>query len=136
MLSVAPVTGTRSMSTEVYVLLVDDHEPSLEQLRLVLEAAGYACASTSSASEALEYCDSRPPTLVVTDLRMPRIDGRGLARWVHARYPSTPIVLVTAEALDAPTLSLLRHTFAAVLSKPLDVDPFLRLVSDLMPPGP
>jgi two-component system cell cycle sensor histidine kinase/response regulator CckA len=135
MLSVAPVLTTPIGLSQPYVLLVDDHEPSLETLRLVLETVGYDCVSTNSAPEALEYCDTRQPTLVVTDLRMPRIDGRCLARWLQARYPAMPIVLVTGEPLDSPTLRMLERTFVAVLSKPIAVESFLGLVADLLPPS-
>jgi CheY-like chemotaxis protein len=135
MLSVAPLLTTPTGLSKPYVLLVDDHEPSLETLRLVLETVGYDCVSTDSAPEALEYCDTRRPTLVVTDLRMPRIDGPCLARWMQARYPSTPIVLVTGETLDAPTRRLLERTFVAVLSKPIEVESFLELIADLLPPN-
>ena len=134
MLSLASLSVAPPDSDQPYVLLVDDHEPSLLKLRLVLETAGYDCVSATSASEALEYCDTRPPTLVVTDLRMPRMDGPGLARWLQARYPTTPVVLVTGEALDSPTLRMLHRTFAAVLGKPLDVEPFLEILGDLMRP--
>jgi CheY-like chemotaxis protein len=134
MLSVLRSPTGMDETTGPYVLVVDDHAPSLEKLRLVLESAGYDCVSTTSATEALAYCDTWPPTLVVTDLRMPQIDGPGLARWMHARYPTTPVVLVTGEALDSPTLGHLRRTFAAVLNKPLDVEPFLGLLGCLMPP--
>ena len=135
MLSVAPVLTTSVGLGQPYILLVDDHEPSLETLRLVLETAGYDCVSTNSAPEALEYCDTRRPTLVVTDLRMPRIDGPCLARWLQARYPATPIVLVTGEPLESSTQRLLEQTFVAVLSKPIDAKTFLELVGDLLSPN-
>jgi CheY-like chemotaxis protein len=131
------VTSVLSPATaapaEPFVLVVDDHEPSLRTLRALVEAAGHACVAMPSAPDALVYCDARRPALVVTDLAMPRMDGQGLARWLKARYPTTPILLVTGELLDTASLSALRRTFADVLSKPLQVEGFLRLLDDLMP---
>lgn len=118
---------------EPFILLVDDHEPTLRKLQQVVECAGYPSVATCSAPEALALSDARRPALVVTDLSMPQLDGRGLARWLKARYPSIPIILVTGELLDASTTSAFQRTFAAVLPKPLHVEAFLDLVANLMP---
>ena len=123
---------TETCSAPPFILLVDDHQPSLDKLRQLVEAAGHVCVTTPSAPEALIFCDSRRPTLVVTDLAMPRLDGAGLARWLKARYPALPILLLTGELLDSPTRSNLRETFSAVLSKPLEIEPFLSLLQQLM----
>ena len=134
MLSVAPLSLTASSPChEPFVLLVDDDEPSLMKLKKVLEATGFRCVAATSAAEALVVCDARRPSLVVTDLSMPRLDGRGLARWLKARYPSMPILLVTGEYLDGRTQDVFQRTFAAVLPKPLQFDTFLSLVDNLMP---
>jgi CheY-like chemotaxis protein len=97
MMSVAPtlaanLRGGREMP---YVLLVDDHEPSLKQLSEVVRGAGYWCSTASSATLAVGQCDHRRPQVVVTDLSMPNLDGRGLADWIKARHPSLPLILMT-----------------------------------------
>ncbi len=139
--SIAPLSLVVSApgAAEPFVLLVDDHEPSLVKLQKLVEAAGYHCLATASSPEALVLCDSQRPSLVVTDLAMPGLDGQVLARWFKARYPAVPIVLVTGELLDDPTRADLQATFAAVFPKPLPVDSFLNRLGDLMPtsgPGP
>ena len=115
-----------------FVLLVDDHAPSLRQLQDVVTMYGHPCVSAGSASDAIVYCDARSPQVVVTDLSMPDLDGQGLARWLKARYPTLPIILVTGEELDAPTLASLRQTFEEVLKKPLNVESFLSVLERLM----
>ena len=81
----------------------------------------------------LVYCDCRTPRAVFTDLTMPKIDGQGLARWLKARYPSVPIVLVTGQHLDEFDLAVLQNTFVAVLKKPIDIPRFLAVLTELMP---
>lgn len=130
---IVPVT-LRPITADPFLLLVDDHEPSLKTLQTVLESVGYSCVATPSPSDALAYCDSRRPSLVVTDLAMPRLDGHGLARGLKARYPALPILLVTGEVLDATTRALFRPIFAGVFSKPLEIEPFLALLDRLLPP--
>jgi CheY-like chemotaxis protein len=103
---------------------------------MVVESAGHSCVAKSSAPEALRYCEKRRPSLAVTDLIMPNVDGRGLAKGLRARHPGLPILLVTGELLDATALSSLHRTFQAVLIKPLEVEPFLALVDELISPTP
>ena len=124
----------RVVPAEPFVLLVDDHEPSLRGLLTVLESVGYSCVATPSPADALSYCDSRRPALVVTDLTMPRLDGHGLAQGLKARYPALPILLVTGEQLDPATQTVFRRIFSGVFSKPLEIEPFLKALDTLLPP--
>ena len=135
MLSVPPVmhNAVLSRSTRPYVLLVDDHEPSLRKLSQIVEDAGFDCAIACSARQAVEHCDERRPQVVVTDLAMPNLDGCGLASWLSLRLPSVPLLLMTGQALDDPELASLRRSFIAVLPKPVDVDWLLSWIERLMP---
>jgi CheY-like chemotaxis protein len=136
MLSVAPLTIAPPLAraADPYVLLVDDHEPSLNRLDELLSNSGHRCIAARSGAEALVCCDRCRPRVVVTDLAMPNLDGRALARWLQARCPSVPIILMTAEAFDARSLGELERTFTAVLPKPIDIDRLLGLLNRLMPP--
>ncbi len=136
MLSVVPLSITPAVAagSDPYVLLVDDHEPSLRRLDELLRNSGHRCIATSSGAEALACCDNRRPRVVVTDLSMPNLDGRGLARWLQARCPSVPIILMTGQAFDPHSLGELERTFTAVLSKPVDIERLLGLLDRLMPP--
>jgi CheY-like chemotaxis protein len=136
MLSLDHPAAPTALPAEPFVLLVDDHESSLHQLRALVELMGHACVPARSAFDALIYCDDRPPVAVVTDLAMPLLDGQGLARWLKARYPTVPIVLVTGHELNDSDRATLRTTFVAVLHKPIDVKQFLELLAQLMPADP
>src|SRR4051812_18784417 len=127
MLSLAPIlAATRPhVRSRAYVLLVDDHAQSLQGLSTIVRSAGHPCETAATAAEAISRCDAQRPQVVVTDLMMPNLDGRGLAGWVQARSPSLPLILMTGQDLDAATLAELRRTFTAVLRKPLEVEPFL-----------
>jgi two-component system response regulator GlrR len=115
-----------------FILLVDDHEPSLRGLSEVIEYAGFRCVAARCPKDALTYCVTRRPRVVVTDLAMPGIDGGTLGRWLQARYPGIPLVLITGHDLDDPAVVPLRSTFRAILTKPLEPDRFLRLLHGLM----
>ncbi len=136
MLSAAPVITKpgESRSRKNYVLLVDDHEPSLRQLRDLVNLSGHACVASNSITDALSHCDRCKPSVVVTDLAMPNLDGCGLARWLQARHPSLPMILVTGQSFDRSSLDDLQRTFTAVLSTPIDVARVLGLLDRLLPP--
>jgi len=103
-----------------FVLLVDDQEPCLSLLHIIVESAGYHCVSFSSGIDALVYCDMRTPQAVVTDLELPWLNGAVLANWLKARYPSIPLLLVTGQDLEDASIERLRSTFSEILPKPVD----------------
>ncbi|MHC5539181.1 response regulator [Singulisphaera rosea] len=117
-----------------YVLLVDDDRSSVSFLKQVVEGAGYSCSLAHCATEALSFCEERRPQVVVTDLSMPNLDGRGLATWMKTRFPSVPILLMTGQALGDLELVQLKRSFATVFSKPVDIERFLSWIDRLMPP--
>jgi CheY-like chemotaxis protein len=117
--------AARGLADGPFVLLVDDHEPTLRKLEEILECAGYACVSSVCPTGALAFCHTRRPSLVVTDLVMPQLDGHGLALGLKQRYPTLPILLVTGEQLDHTRQAAFACTFAGVFTKPVDVEHFL-----------
>jgi CheY-like chemotaxis protein len=119
-----------------YILLVDDHEPSLRQLDELVRLTGHRCVATRSGTEALLCCDRSRPRVVVTDFSMPNLDGRGLAHWLQTRHPSVAIILLTGQAFDDRSLVQLQRIFTAVMSKPVDIEQLLGLLERLMPASP
>jgi response regulator RpfG family c-di-GMP phosphodiesterase len=77
-------------------LLVDD-EPRLRQaLVRLMRGDGFECFEAGSGVEALEVLAQQPVDLVISDMRMPYMDGAELLRAVHERYPSIAVVMITA----------------------------------------
>ncbi len=136
MLSLTPgVFSTTPVPSTSYVLLVDDHSPSLRTLKAIIEQEGFTCLTATSSSDAIRLCDLKAPKVVVTDLAMPNLDGHGLARWLAMRFPSIPLILVTGETLDERTRAKLEGSFAAVYSKPVDARLLIDRLSRMMPPA-
>lgn len=120
-------------STEPFILLVDDDEPSLRQLSLVMTLAGHRCVTAHSASDAQACCGIRVPQAVVTDLCMPGLDGQALGRWLRDRFPKLPLFLMTGQALDSEESQDLQRTFNEIVFKPLDPDHLLGRLSEMVP---
>ena len=88
------------------VLLVDDDPGLLQLLEIRLESFGYETLSAASGPQALELLARHPVQALITDLRMEPMDGRELFAAVRERWPTVPVIMLTAhgtirEAVDA-----------------------------------
>src|SRR5919201_2143525 len=82
----------------VKCLVVDD-EPRLRRVLVrLLEGEGFTCAEAGSGTEALEMLQHEQVPLVISDLRMPQMDGVTLLREIIAKWPDTAVIVVTAVA--------------------------------------
>ena len=82
-------------STKERILVVDDSPDTLELLRRNLESKGYHVSTASGAVEAIKILESAPAELVITDLKMPEVDGLTLVRHIHENYKSTEVIMIT-----------------------------------------
>jgi signal transduction histidine kinase len=104
------------------ILLVDDHRPNLLALEVVLEPLGHELVLANSAREALERASEREFAVIVTDVRMPGLDGFDLVLRLRART-STPVVMMSAVYDDRETVHR-AYSLGAVdfIAKPFDPD--------------
>ena len=113
------------------VLVVDDNRDTVEGVALLLEASGHTVVRAYSASEALNLLDDDPSIrLVLSDVRMPQLDGYDFFRVVAHRYPKLPVVLMTGfpiEDEDDPP------PHADVLPKPFDAELLASITSRYLP---
>ncbi|CAN1604016.1 protein of unknown function [Pseudomonas mediterranea] len=84
--------------TKPTVLLVDDEESILNSLRRLLRSQPYEILLADSGAKALEILKERPVDLVMTDARMPNMDGATLLAQIRKLYPSTLRILLTGYA--------------------------------------
>lgn len=112
------------------VLVVDDDETIGELIEVALGDAGYDVAVAPGGAAALELAERFKPHLVLLDLRMPGVDGRGFVQTYRKtqRRPA-PIAVVTA-IRDAPQAAAAVGA-QAFLAKPFDLGDLLNLVARL-----
>src|SRR5689334_11586240 len=103
------------------IAIVDDTEPLRDVAADVLRRVGYQVVVAEDGEHALERLREleNPVDLLVTDVKMPRMDGVALARHVAAEFPTVPVVFMTGY-LDAATLEALHaeRPTSPVLAKP------------------
>src|ERR1041385_4226066 len=79
-------------------LVVDDEARLRTVLMQLMRIDGFECLEAGNGEEALAVLEKQPVTLVLSDLRMPRMSGIELLREIRARFPDTAVVLITAVA--------------------------------------
>jgi DNA-binding NtrC family response regulator len=82
--------------TDRRVLVVDDEPDMVENCTRILRRAGYRVLATTDPERALALVESERPDVVLTDLKMPGIDGMELMRRAHEVDPTLPIIMITA----------------------------------------
>ncbi len=110
------------MSVEARILVVEDDPAQREQLAGFLADLGAEVIEAGDGREALDRLAEGPPDIVLTDLRMPRLDGRGLLREVVAREPDVRVIVITAYGTVKDAVACLRDGASDYLLKPLDLD--------------
>ena len=78
------------------ILVVDDEANLRKVLAAMLRREGYEVDTAEDGAEAMQMLDEERYAAVLTDLRMPQVDGMAVLRRVMARTPETPVVLLTA----------------------------------------
>ncbi|HZR37423.1 MAG TPA: sigma 54-interacting transcriptional regulator [Nevskia sp.] len=119
-----------------HILLVDDDDKLLRILAMRLETEGYAVVTASSGGEALARLDERLPQFVLTDLRMPGMDGLELLDRILRRHPQLPVAILTAHG-DVPDAVRATHAGAVdFLLKPVDREQLLACIARHLSPAP
>ena len=110
------------MNGEGLILVVDDDPGTRKVAKGNLGLEGFEVLLASSGAEALELLNGTDPLAVVSDLRMPDMDGIALMAAVQARRPGLPFVLVTAHATVETAVAALRQGAVHYLTKPIRFD--------------
>ncbi|HEU4995158.1 MAG TPA: HD domain-containing phosphohydrolase [Gemmatimonadaceae bacterium] len=114
--------GASKPAAGVDCLVVDD-EPRLRQVLVhLMRNDGFTCHEASNGIEAIEVLQRSPIALILSDLRMPRMDGIELLKQVRTRWPDTAMVLITAVADVEVGVSCLATGAMDYLTKPFHLE--------------
>ncbi len=103
------------------ILLVEDNDAACRGLSRLLEASGFEVTTRHDGQSALEVLEAEaPPDFVLTDLQLPDLDGREVARIARQLIPTPRIVLITGWDLDPETDDYASWGIDWVFAKPLD----------------
>ncbi|MCU7935961.1 MAG: nitrogen regulation protein NR(I) [Candidatus Thiodiazotropha sp. (ex Dulcina madagascariensis)] len=110
------------MDSACRVWVIDDDRSIRWVLEKTLEKADMEVTSFESADKVLDALDREQPDVVVSDIRMPGIDGLELLEILHTRYPGLPVIIMTAHSDLESAVSAYHGGAFEYLPKPFDVD--------------
>ena len=127
------------MTTVASILVVDDDADLLRLITMRLTAAGHAVQAVASAEAALAHLAVKLPSLVITDVRLPGLDGLALFDEIRAHHPSLPVILLTAHGSIPDAVEATTRGAHAYLTKPFDGKELLAKINQALrvnAPGP
>jgi DNA-binding NtrC family response regulator len=104
------------------VLIVDDDETTRKRLQRIIAKEGLEALVAEDGAQAMEVFERTKPDIVMTDLRMPKIDGMELLHHVKRMEPLTQVILITAFGDYDLAIHALRGGALDYLRKPIDLD--------------
>jgi two-component system, NtrC family, response regulator AtoC len=113
------------------ILLVDDHLEVAKSLATLLSELGHQTTCADSGSQALAVLARQSVELVLTDLRMPEMNGASLLDHIHRAWPQLPVAVMTAYGEHYTALDLIRRGAVDYFHKPIDVREVLALIDRL-----
>ena len=107
---------------QVSILIVDDEEDIRDVLEIALKDIGYTVFLAENGEKALEIFKSKDPDIVITDIKMPVMDGIELLRQIKRENPATEVLMITGHGDMHLTIRSLKHEAMDFITKPVNVD--------------
>jgi len=116
------------------LLIVDDDPSLLRAVAACLRGEGYEVDTARSGDEALIHVAQRLPDLIVSDIRMPRMDGYALARQLRSnpRTDLIPVIFLTAKDESSERIAGIRSGVDAYLTKPFEPDELIAVIGNIL----
>jgi CheY-like chemotaxis protein len=131
MTSGSAATGTTSRTLDV--LIVDDDPLILTVVDLMVRHMGHTVRTAPDGMVALDVMADAPADLIVTDIRMPGMDGLALARLVRKDYPNIPIILMTGYLSEYSSGSASEIGVDGILKKPFKSAELISAINRAIP---
>lgn len=112
------------------VLLVDDEPKARELLSMTVRGLGHRPIAAADGVEALRLLEQETVDLVLTDVRMPGLDGKALLETVRTRWPGVPVILLTAYGSMRDAVAMTKRGAFDYLSKPFEIDDLEKVVTN------
>jgi CheY-like chemotaxis protein len=134
-----PASGTQSAAPAVtprgtapHVLIADDDPQSLNGLEALLQRWGCQVETATDGQMALEKALARHPSLVITDVTVPRLNGLEVWEVLRRDCPETPVIMLTGQGAVGPLLPAAGAGPYGYLEKPVEVPQLRMLVAEAL----
>ena len=120
--------------TNKHIFVVDDDHKVLQTIQSVLKRAGYQVSAFASAETCLASLDKLTCNLLITDVKMPDIDGLGLLARAKEIYPGLPVIMITGYGDIPMAVKAIKVGADSFIEKPLEKDNLLQTVAEILKP--
>lgn len=114
------------------LLIVDDEKVALKNLEHVMKKEGYEVTATQSGANAMAYLEKQPFDVVLTDLRMEKVDGMQILKKCRDSFPDTEVVLITGYATLESAVDAMKLGAFYYIAKPFRLDEVRKVVSEAL----
>lgn len=114
------------------ILIADDESGIRESLTIVLQDEGYDCTAVRNGGEAIEEINKGSFDIIITDLKMPKVNGIGVLEHALQHSSDTLTIIITAHGTIETAIQALRKGAADYILKPLDFDEVLIRLENLL----
>jgi len=122
------------MMKQIDVLIVEDDKPLQEAINVALTTYGYKTKCASNGLEALKALESHQARLVISDVLMDKMGGQELLETLKARFPSLPVLLMTAYATVEQAVKAIQAGASDYLTKPFELNELIVHVEQTIAP--
>lgn len=112
------------------LLIVDDEKIALRNLEHVLSKEGYLVTATQSGASALNLLDNQPFDVVLTDLKMDKVDGMQILRRCKTHHPAIEVIMITGFATLESAVEAMKEGAFHYVAKPFRLDEVRKTVAD------
>ncbi|MFC1512883.1 sigma-54-dependent transcriptional regulator [Thermodesulfobacteriota bacterium] len=114
------------------ILVVDDEQVAVRNLQHILNKEGYEVVASQSGSRALQLLAAEEFDLILTDLRMPKVDGMEILRQSRSRWPYTEVVMITGYAAVDSAIEAMKMGAYHYVTKPYKLDEVRKVVREAL----
>jgi DNA-binding NtrC family response regulator len=118
------------MTNNAKILIVDDEKIALKNLEHVMKKEGYEVAGTQSGQNALKLLEAQQFDVVLTDLRMEKVDGMQILRRCRELYPDTEVIMITGYATPESAVKAMKQGAFYYIAKPFKLDDVRKVVRE------
>ncbi|MBI3592600.1 MAG: sigma-54-dependent Fis family transcriptional regulator, partial [Nitrospirae bacterium] len=118
------------MTNNAKILIVDDEKIALKNLEHVMKKEGYEVTGTQSGQNALKLLDEQQFDLVLTDLRMEKVDGIQILKRCRELYPDTEVIMITGYATLKSAVDTMKYGAFYYIAKPFKLDEVRKVVKE------
>ncbi|OHE57825.1 MAG: Fis family transcriptional regulator [Thermodesulfovibrio sp. RBG_19FT_COMBO_42_12] len=112
------------------VLMVDDEKIAIKNLEYVMKKEGYDVVGTTSGTNALKILEEQEFDVVLTDLRMEKVDGMQILQRCKELYPDIEVIMITGYATLESAVKTMKHGAFYYISKPFKLDEVRKVVRE------